>query len=171
MKLKTAIILTIIAIVMQPLFLSMLPEAMAPNLGFCILIVCVASMDERLAIIPLMIVTITSLFIDLFSNQFVGAVAISMLLVAIVAFLVRRHLDLENPIYLLGFALGTHILYEIVYWVIYRIMGTPYGFLYMLKNIPAGIFVDVVVTFIGLFFAGRQLGKLRRESYFKEMKL
>ena len=137
MKLKTAIILTIIAIVMQPLFLSMLPEAMAPNLGFCILIVCVASMDERLAIIPLMIVTITSLFIDLFSNQFVGAVAISMLLVAIVAFLVRRHLDLENPIYLLGFALGTHILYEIVYWVIYRIMGTPYGFLYMLKNIPA----------------------------------
>ena len=169
MKLKPLLIFTIMAIVLQPLFLSLLPEALAPNLGFCILIVCVASADEKTAIIPVMIITVASLFIDLFSNQFVGVVAISMLAVAIAITLIRRKLDLENPIILIAIALGTNILYEIIYWLIYRMMGTPYGFTYMLKNIPAAILVDVIVMFIGLFFAGRKLGRIRRDSYFKEM--
>ncbi|MBO4235835.1 MAG: hypothetical protein J5928_05320 [Firmicutes bacterium] len=150
--------------------MSILPEAMAPNLGFCVLVVCAATMDEKSIIIPVTIIVVASMFIDLFSNQFVGAVAISMLAVAIAVSLVRKHLDLENPLILICFAVGANILYELVYWTIYRIMGTPYSFLYMLKNIPAGILVDAMVAFAGLFFAGKRLGRLRRENYFKEMK-
>ena len=170
MKPRRMIIFTIIAIVLQPLFLSLFPESMAPNLGFCILIVCAATLDEKNAIIPAIIVLVTSLFRDLFSNQYVGVVAISMLIVAITVTFVRRRLDLENPIILISFVILANILYEIIYWVIYRIMGTPYDILYVLKNIPLGIVVDVVIMFTGLFFAERYLGRLRRESYFKEMK-
>ena len=169
MKLKTQLFFAIIAIVLQPLFLSLLPEAMAPNLGFCILIVCVATMEEKLAVVPIAIITVASIFVDLFSNQFVGATAISMLIVALAISIVRSRLDLENPLYIIGVALAANILYEIIYWMIYRTMGTPYGFIYMLKSMPLGIIVDFIVMIIGLFFAGRRLGRIRRENYFKKM--
>ena len=109
MKPRMMIIFTIIAIVLQPLFLSLFPESMAPNLGFCILIVCAATLDEKNAIIPAIIVLVTSLFRDLFSNQYVGVVAISMLIVAITVTYVRRRLDLENPIILISFVILANV--------------------------------------------------------------
>jgi len=170
MRLKHALIGSILVIILQPFLLSMLPEALAPNLGFCFLVICAATMKESEAIVPVSVIMVQSFLIDLFSNQYVGAVAIAMILVLIGIIVVRNHLDLGNPLYIAGLVLASNIAYGIIYWAVYRTLGTTYGFLYMLKSLPAGMIVNSVIMFVGLFLAARRANKLRRESYFDNMK-
>ena len=170
MKLKIALVITIIVIILQPFLLSLLPEALAPNLGFCFLVICAATMKESDAVIPMIVIIIESFFIDFFSNQYVGAAAIAMILPLIGIILVRKHMDLENPIHIAGLVLATNIVYGIVYWMVYRIIGTTYGFLYILKSLPSGIVVNSLTMFIGVFLAARKASRLRRDSYFDNMK-
>lgn len=170
MKLKISLIITILVIILQPFFLSLLPEAFAPNLGFCLLVICSATMKESEAIIPSIVIIFESFFIDFFSNQYVGVVAVAMIIVLTTIVLVRKHIDLDNPIYIAGLVLAANIVYSIVYWLIYRIMGTTYSFLYMIKNLPSGILVNSLVMFVGLLIVAKSMRQARRESYFESVK-
>ena len=82
MKKHAALIMVIVAFILQPFFSGLLPAFLTPDFLFCIVLLIAITMEEERAILPISLGIILSIPAELFSNQFPGvATAITVILV------------------------------------------------------------------------------------------
>lgn len=167
MRSRTAIIMVILAFILQPFLSGLLPAFLTPNLLLCIVLLSAITMAEEDVIIPVILALIMSLVTDFFCNQFAGVSAVVMIVLVVPLFVVRRHINIENILFIGVLSLGLNLIYELLYWVIYRSLGSTYGLLYVISKLPMSVLPNAVLLFIGLFFFSRHVAQERRDSYFK----
>lgn len=167
MRPRTAIIMVILAFILQPFLSGLLPAFLTPNLLLCIVFLFAITMAEEDVIIPLVLALLMSLLTDFFCNQFAGVSAVAMIALFVPLFVVRRHINIEKVLFIGVLSMGLNLLYELIYWVIYRMLGSTYGLLYVISKLPVSILPDAVLLSIGLYFFSRHIIQERRDSYFK----
>lgn len=166
MKPRNAILMAVVAFILQPFLSGLFPAFLTPNLLLCVVLLCAITMEEDKAIIPIAMCVGFSLLVDFFSNQFSGVTAIIMIVMAVPLFLLRKHFNIEHILFSGLLAVGLSLIHQLLYWGIYKSLGSTYGFLYMLSRIPLAVLPNAIAIFIGLFFISRRMANERRDSYF-----
>ena len=167
MKKHAALIMVIVAFILQPFFSGLLPAFLTPDFLFCIVLLIAITMEEERAILPISLGIILSIPAELFSNQFPGvATAITVILVIPIV-LLKKHINLDHLLFIGALSVGLSLARQLIYWVVYRALGSSIGFLYMLKRLPLAMLPDALLLFVGLFFFARHMREVRWDSYFR----
>lgn len=167
MRGRIRLIVILGAFLLQPLFSSMLPSWVVPELGFCALMVFTVSMDSEDLVLPAVLILVLTLARDIYSSQFAGASVIAMILTMVLVLVARRLANVESPFFLAMISAGAAVAYKVIYWCIYGILSSPYSFLYMAQRLPSGAIPNMVVTFIALLITSREIIRKRRDKYFR----
>lgn len=170
MKSKSALIMVLIAFILQPFISGLLPEVIVPNLAFCLLVILALMMESDGVLFPVILTLALTFPIDFYSNQFVGVNAIAMIVVFVLLMLVKPHINLDNILLTVLTVVGANILYEFVYWFVYRIMGSTFSITYMLVRMPGSIIANAAVLVLAIFILSKRALEIRRENYFKARK-
>lgn len=129
----------------------------------------IASQKDEL-MLSIVIAILLSVPVELFSNQFTGASAISMIVVFLGIVGIKRHINLENTVFLIILTVSASFIYQLVYWGIYKILGSTYGFLYMFIRLPLAVLPNAFIMMIMLLIFNRYSAHIKREGYFRARK-
>ncbi len=104
---------------------------------------------------------------DLCYSAVVGPMPIALVVTAVFIILVREFANIENIVNMWGVALLSILLYYGVNWGLYRLAGSPAGFMYILKMLPwEALYTMVVITVIYLVLI-RKVTRHRKDRYFR----
>ena len=81
--------------------------------------------------------------------------------------MVKQFINIENALMTAGVYLGAIVIDYVVIWILYRLAGSPYGFIYAMSKIPASVIGDFLFGMILYFIFVRRLIKHRRDRYFR----
>jgi len=166
MKYQYAIIAFATAFLLQSTVLNIFSIfGYTPNLLLCLVILISFLYEHNYKGITLGV--IFGLLSDLCFGQYVGIAAIGYLLVGMGVLFTKEILNRENfgaVIIVTGFST---IVYNLIYWTISRLLGSPYTFVYMIKGQPFWIAFNMLVISIAYFTLIGKVTKHRRDRYYR----
>lgn len=167
MKLRTSLVIFIGIFLLQPFIDLLLPVSADTNIAFCVLMALALNLENSQLVKPIVTALVLALFGDICLSQFIGPTVIAMTVPLAAVLLVKREANIENPLISVAIALSTEFLYRCTYWLIYRALGSPYTFMYMIRRAPVGAAVDCVIMLsLIAVFVNRNI-QARRERYFR----
>lgn len=155
------------AFVLQPFLNSLLPWNSAPELIVSAgLMLCFFYSPED-ALPAVVTASALELLHDLAIDQYAGASVVAFVAAAAFVLLVKQFINIENALMTAGVYLGAIIIEYVAIWILYRLAGSPYGFIYAMSKIPASVIGDFLFGMILYFIFVRRLIKHRRDRYFR----
>ena len=167
MRLKTYIIVCSIVFVLQTFITSLLPLVRGVDPLLCIILAVVFIFREEDLIKPIVVTAFFSLAKDLFFNQYIGVSVISLIVAVSFVLFIRKTINTESLVTDAGISAIAIMTYSSCYWLMYRLLGSPYTYFYMLKRLPLVLIIDVVITEVILYFMINKVVQARRDGYFK----
>ena len=167
MRLKTYIIVCSIVFVLQTFITSLLPLVRGVDPLLCIILAVVFIFQEEDLIKPIVVTAFLSLAKDLFFNQYIGVSVISLIVAVSFVLFIRKTINTESLVTDAGISTIAIMTYSSCYWLMYRLLGSPYTYFYMLKRLPLVLIIEVVITEVILYFLINKVVQARRDGYFK----
>ena len=167
MKTRTAVILFAICFFIRPLLQVFLPQWLTLDLILCIFISLAITMDSDKIAGPMLAAFIFMVISDILFSQYKGATPIAMLIATGCAYLIKSRYDKENYLLNMVNMVVSFLVFHISYWLMYKLLGTPYSFVYMLVRLPWLLLTECVITGIIIFIIIRARIQKRRTDYFK----
>ena len=167
MRLKTYIIVCSIVFVLQTFITSLLPLVRGVDPLLCIILAVVFIFQEEDLIKPIVVTAFFSLAKDLLFNQYIGVSVISLVVVLGFVLLIRKTINTESLVADAGISALAILIHSSSYWLIYKLLGSPYTYFYMLKRLPLVLIIEVVITEVILYFMINKVVQARRDGYFK----
>lgn len=148
MKYRYAGIIFALAFILQTTVFGMLPVfGVSANLLLCCCIVISFACTDNNA--GFVISLIAGLLYDVCFSQYMGVTALLLVLIAAGCIAVRTFLlNSENFMSMLVTSLGSVFVYYNLLWLIYRLAGSSYSYLYMLEKLPVYIILNVIIIMI-----------------------
>ncbi len=148
MKYRYAGLMFALAFILQTTIFGMIPVfGVSANLLLCCCVVISFVCADNNAGIVLSIAA--GLLYDICFSQYVGVNALLLVLVAASCIFVRTFLlNSENFMSMLVVSLGTVAIYYNMLWLIYKIAGKGYSYLYMLEKLPIYMILNVIIMMI-----------------------
>ena len=165
MRLKTYIIVCSIVFVLQTFITSLLPLVRGVDPLLCIILAVVFIFQEEDLIKPIVVTAFFSLAKDLFFNQYIGVSVISLIVAVSFVLFIRK--TINSLVTDAGISTIAIMTYSSCYWLMYRLLGSPYTYFYMLKRLPLVLIIEVVITEVILYFLINKVVQARRDGYFK----
>lgn len=167
MKLRTGVILVVAAFLVQPFLTNLFPGYIVPDLLLCILFVMTLMYKEETLLIPLAIGLLLMLWRDVATGQYAGVGTLALAVVVGYGWLLRRWINLESGISVFITGMGAIALRNLTYWILGKLLGSPYSFLYVVKLMPSYWVVNLFVIMFCYGMAIRKVRSRRRDRYFK----
>ena len=167
MKTRIALILFAICFFLRPMLQVFLPEWLTLDLILCIYIALAITMDKDSIAGPMLAAFIFMVVSDIIFSQFIGITPIAMLAATGVAYLFKTTYDVENIVLNLVNMVISFLVFHISYWIMYRLLGSPYSFIYMLSRLPWLLLTECIITGIIVLIITRARIQKRRNDYFK----
>ena len=167
MRLKTYIIVCSIVFVLQTFITSLLPLVRGVDPLLCIILAVVFIFQEEDLIKPIVVTAFFSLAKDLFFNQYIGVSVISLIVAVSFVLFIRKTINTESLVTDAGISTIAIMTYSSCYWLMYRLLGSPYTYFYMLKRLPLVLIIEGVITEVILYFLINKVVQARRDGYFK----
>lgn len=148
MKYRYACIIFALAFILQTTVFGMLPVfgGSANLLLCCCIVISFACTDNNAGIV---ISIIAGLLYDVCFSQYMGVTALLLVLIAAGCIAVRTFLlNSENFMSMLVTSLGSVFVYYNLLWLIYRLAGSSYSYIYMLEKLPVYIILNVIIIMI-----------------------
>ncbi len=167
MKTRVAIIFFAISFLLRPMLQVFLPEWMTLDLCLCIYIAMAVTMDKDSIAGPMIAAFVFMVISDIIFSQYVGVTPLAMLATTGFIFALKTMYDVENKLMdIINMVLG-FLVFHSAYWLIYKLLGSPYSFLYMLGKLPWLLLTESVITGIIILLIVRAKIQKRRYDYFK----
>ncbi len=164
MTLKKLIILYLLAFLFQLTLVNLFVfGGIAPNLVLCLTVAITFAYEEGYRCIPFGIVAM--LLIDISSAYYIGVGALVLFITAIFVIIFRRQLNVEQWAPLVVTSIFTTIVYNILYWVVLKLLGDPMSILHILKTMGFYAFYNVIITGILFWFMSKNIKKREVRRY------
>lgn len=167
MKLKTYIIVCSVVFVLQAFITSLLPVFRGVDPLLCLMLAVVFIYQEEDLLKPIVVTAFFTLAKDLFFNQYIGVSLISLVVMVSFVLLIRRSINTESLVTDAGISALAILIHSSCYWLMYKLLGSPYTYFYMLKKLPLVLAIEVVITEAILYFFINKVVQARRDGYFK----
>ena len=165
MKHKYAFILFLLAFLLQTTLLNVIGVfGVTPNLLLCLVIVFSFLYDEGYQGLVLGIVF--GLLYDISAAPYVGVAAIGFFIIALLIMLVTIVINKETVFSIMLVTIGSTCLYQLLYWGIMTMLGSNYGFLYMLRWLPIHIIYNTIVTTVIYFALAKKVIRHHKDRYY-----
>lgn len=149
----------------QPFLYNLAPGLkIVPNLILCFTVVLTLLYDDMNG---LFFGTVFGLLIDICYGLYVGPGAFAIALIGIGTLILKEFINVENIIVLIIVSIISTWAYLSIYWLIYFIVGSPYGYGSAMAVFPwQGLFNLVVMVIMYMIFIKKVI-KHRRDRYFR----
>lgn len=166
MKSWKAGIFFLIAFFIQCSFLNVISIAgYTPNLLLCLVIVFSFLYEEQ--IYGLLYGVLFGVFYDICFADVVGPTPITLVLVALVIFVLREYANIENIVNMWVTSLLSILFYYALNWALQHLAGNPIGLLYVLKTLPwITLYALSLMTVLYLILL-RKMTRHRKDRYFR----
>lgn len=166
MKYSYAVLLLFSAFILQCSFLNLISVlGTTPNLLLCLVVIFSFLYDDKNYGIILGVVF--GLLYDICYMQFVGISSLGYLIIGLFVIVARELLNRENIASALIITALSTLIYNVFVWIMYAILDSNYGFLYMLKFQPGYIIYNIVVVAILYVCAISRVVKHRRDRFYR----
>lgn len=165
MKYRYAVIIFALAFILQTTVFGMLPVfGVSANLLLCCcVVISFACINNNAGIV---ISIIAGLLYDVCFSQYMGVTALLLALVAAGCIAVRTFLlNSENFMSMLVVSLGSIVLYYNLLWLIYKLAGISYSYLYMLGKLPVYIVLNSIIIMIMYAIIIRKVVRHKSDRY------
>lgn len=136
----------------------------SPNLLLCLVVVFTFLYKEKYGLI---LGVLFGLLLDLTCGQFVGISALAFLSVHIVVSFLKNFLNQEHLLPDMVLSLIGTVIYYLVYWALYALMGSPYSIVHVLISIAVLMIYNLLPTVIFHLLLVRGIIKHRRDKQFE----
>ena len=167
MKTRVAVILFAISFFLRPMLQVFLPESLTLDLILCIYIALVITSDRDNFAGPMLAAFIFMVVSDIIFSQFVGVTPLAMLAATGTAYVLKSRYDAGNILLNLANMVVSFLVFHISFWIMYRFLGSPYSFAYMMVRLPWLLLTECVITGIIILIIIRAKIQKRRNDYFK----
>ena len=166
MKSWKAGIFFLIAFFIQCSFLNVISIAgYTPNLLLCLVIVFSFLYEEQ--IYGLLYGAMFGVFYDICFADVVGPTPITLVLVALVIFVLREYANIENIVNMWVTSLLSILFYYALNWGLQHLAGNPIGLLYVLKTLPWITLYSLSLMTVLYLILLRKMTRHRKDRYFR----
>ena len=166
MKSWKAGIFFLIAFFIQCSFLNVISIAgYTPNLLLCLVIVFSFLYEEQ--IYGLLYGARFGVFYDICFADVVGPTPITLVLVALVIFVLREYANIENIVNMWVTSLLSILFYYALNWGLQHLAGNPIGLLYVLKTLPWITLYSLSLMTVLYLILLRKMTRHRKDRYFR----
>lgn len=167
MSYKKSIIFLAAAFVLQPLIVSVVSVPGYPNLTLCFVVVCTMIYRNEESIPAIVTGLFFAFLTDCISGLYLGEGILSLVVTILYIFIVKRMVNVENPVISGVVFLGGTVVYNLTMWLLDTIGGSAYGILYVIKSLPPYLIANLVVEMIIYFILINKVINNRRNGYFR----
>ena len=166
MKYRYGIIIYAVAILLQGSILNNITIlGAAPNLLLCLTIVTAFLYENGFA--GIVLGAASGLLYDICFTQYAGVTSLAMFVVGILVMLSAELMNKEKlSAVIIVTVIGT-FLYDLLYWCIRALLGSPYSFMYMLKLQPQYICYNIPIAIILYFIVIGKVIKYRQDRFYR----
>ncbi|MCL1809022.1 MAG: rod shape-determining protein MreD [Clostridiales bacterium] len=146
MKYRYAVCMFVAALVLQTTLTNIISIFGAvPNLILCLVVVFSFLYDENNYGIVLGVAF--GLLYDICFSEYVGIAALAYLVISLAIMLVNFVMNKESVFSVIIVSVGATALHSLMYWSIMAMLGSSYGFVYAMRNLPFyALYNTAVVT-------------------------
>ncbi len=160
----SGLIAYIIAFFLQYFLGGLLPNHWSdPNLILCMTAVLTYVYEDSL--IWMAYGCLFAFLADLAGGMWIGIGVLSIVITELLVLLFRYIFNNENMPNAVIFSLAATLVYDSLYWIIARICGSPYSYLYMLKDLPAALIINVIIMMVLWAVMIRKVTPHKRDRY------
>lgn len=166
MKYKFAVCLFLIAFLLQATLLNVIAIFGAtPNLLLCLVVIFSFLYDEGYYG---MILGVTfGLLYDICFSEYIGIAALCCFIIALSIMLVNVVMNKEMVLSVVLITIASTFLYNVIYWAIMEMLGSNYGFFYMLRCQPLYMAYNTVVTVILYYVLIKRVVRHHKDRYYR----
>ena len=169
MKYKYASCLFLAAFLLQTTLLNVVGLfGVTPNLLLCLVVSFSFLYDEGYQ--GLVLGTLFGLIYDICCLPYVGVSALGYMVVAMAVMLINIALNKELVVSILLIAVASTWLYQSLLWGMMALLGSPYGYVYMLRHLPLQVLYNVAVTLILYYALIRKVIRYHKDKYYHKDK-
>ena len=166
MKYRYAICLFSAAFIIQTSLMNAFSiYGVTPNLLLCLVVIFSFLFDHNNYGIVLGVVF--GLFYDICFSEYVGIAALAFLIISVGIMLVNVVMNKEAIFSMIIVSAASTTAYTLIYWGIMAMLGSNYGFLFMLRFLPASVFYNVVIVLLMYFIAIKRVIKYHSDRYYR----
>lgn len=159
-------ILYLAAFFLQPFLQNLIPLlGNHLNLLLCLTVVLTFVYDERLT--GIFFGFIFALLSDIVSGYYLGPAVLAVTCAGIVVLILREFTNIENIFNALFMMLLSTWLYATVYWGVYKLLGSPYSYVYAMKTLPLSLLFNCITAAVLYLVLIKKVIKHRRDRYFR----
>lgn len=136
---------------------------MGPDLIMCMMIAITYLYDDGYRSIPFAL--FFGLLLDVCVNQYVGITPLIYLFVGIFATAARIWLNAEKLITMAVTGAIATVIFQTAYFIIMKILGSPFGLIYILEREPVFIIYNVIVLSIMFGIMHRKAEEYHNDRY------
>ncbi len=166
MKYGAALIAFAVAFFIQTACYSFIDiHGAAPNLLLCLVIVTTFMYDTGYSGIVYGVVF--GLLYDIYAGYYPGVSSLCFLVIGICVLIIKEFLNKEHFGTILIVTAAAVLAFDVLYWMIYRAMGSVYSFGHMLAAQPPTIAYDLVVIAVAYYVLIGRVIKFRGDRQFR----
>ena len=159
-------ILYLAAFFLQPFLQNLIPPlGNHLNLLLCLTVVLTFVYDEKLT--GIFFGFIFALLHDIVFGYYLGPAVLAVTAAGIAVLILREFTNIENIFNALFMMLFSTWLYATVYWGVYRILGSPYSYVYAMKTLPFTLLFNCIAAAVLYLVLIKKVIKHRRDRYFR----
>ncbi len=163
MKMRYAVIFFIVAFILQGSLINLIAfKGVAPNLILC-LVVTFAFMYEDFN--GTILAVVFGLLSDILYGLYVGPGAIAYFSVSLVSIAMRENINKENKGSMIFASIGSTVLFNLIYFLIYKMTGNIYSFKHWLFMQPMHIAFNLAVAIVLYAIFIKRVVKYRNDRY------
>ena len=166
MKYRYAICLFSVAFIIQTTLMNVISVYGAtPNLLLCLVVIFSFLYDDSNC--GLVLGVIFGLFYDICFSEYVGIAALAYLVISLGIMLVNIVMNREAVISVMIVSVAATIVYVLIYWSIMAMLGSNYGFYYMIKFLPLYIIYNTVIVTVLYVLMIKRVTRHHYDRYYK----
>lgn len=163
MKMRFAVIIFGVAFLLQGTLLNLFSiNGATPNLVLCLVIIFSFLYEDSNG---LTLGVVFGLLIDTCMAQYVGVSAFCYLIVSLIVINLRETINKENLASVIIVSVGSTLIFNFIYFIIYACFGSTFSLLYWLKLQPIYIIYNSAVVFILYLIFIKKVVKYRNDRY------